>query len=170
MKYKHALFLNPYTAEASSTAMGMFPPTGLEYIAASVEGLVGKLTLIDLRYEKELCDTGKLLDFIKKEIDIICATITWNRHYDEACDFLNLMPEGIPLVVGGYKATANVEEIFERCRKVDIVVRGEGEETIKDVVKGVPLENIPGISYRKGGKVFHNENRPLPEVNAITPP
>jgi hypothetical protein len=51
MKYKHALFLNPYTAQSSSTAMSFFPPTGLEYVATSAKDLVGKLTLLDMRYE-----------------------------------------------------------------------------------------------------------------------
>lgn len=170
MKYNHALFLNPYIAESSSTAMSFFPPTGLEYVAASAKGLVGKLTLLDMRYEKDLRDAGKLMDFIKREIDLICVTIAWNRHFDQICGLLNQMPDGIPIVVGGYKATEKVEEIFERCPKVGIIVRGEGEETIRDVVKGMPLEGILGISYRKNGEVIHNKNRTLPDVNAITSP
>ncbi len=45
--YKHALALNPYLGD-STAIMGTFPPTGLEYIAASMQGLVGKVTLLDL--------------------------------------------------------------------------------------------------------------------------
>jgi len=170
MKYKHALFLNPYIEKTATTAMSLFPPTGLEYIATSAKGYVDKLTLLDLRHETDLCDTDKLVDFIKKEIDIICVTITWNRHFDEICKLLNLMPDDIPLVVGGYKATEKVDEIFEASPKVDIIVRGEGEETIKEVLKGTPLQDILGISYKKDGKVIHNENRPLPDINTIAPP
>ncbi|MFH1594045.1 MAG: radical SAM protein [Candidatus Omnitrophota bacterium] len=170
MKYKHALFLNPYMEDAATTAMGLFPPTGLEYVATSAKEYVGKLTLLDLKAEKNLCDPDKLVEFIKKEIDIICVTIAWNRHFDEILKLLNLMPDNIPLVIGGYKATEKVEEIFEACPKVDIIVRGEGEETIKDVVKGLPFEDIAGISYRKDGKVTHNKNRPLPDVDKIKPP
>jgi magnesium-protoporphyrin IX monomethyl ester (oxidative) cyclase len=171
MKYRHALFLNPYVESASSTAMSLFPPTGLEYVATSARGHVGKLTLLDLRCEKSLCEADKLMDFIKtEEIDIICVGIAWNRHFEQICGLLNLMPDNIPLVVGGYKATEKVEEIFKDCPKVDIIVRGEGEETIKEIVKGAPSESILGISYRKGGEVIHNENRPLPDVNTVTPP
>lgn len=170
MKYKHALFLSPYTENTSSTAMSLFPPTGLEYVATSAKDLVGKITLLDLRHDKEFCDTPKLIDFIKREIDIICVTISWNKHYEEICKLLNLMPDNIPLVVGGYKATEKVEEIFATCPKVSIVVRGEGEDTIKEVVRGVSPEGILGISYRKDGRVVHNENRPLPDVNKVAPP
>jgi hypothetical protein len=45
--YKHALALNPYLGD-STAIMGTFPPTGLEYIAASMQGLVGKVTFLDL--------------------------------------------------------------------------------------------------------------------------
>jgi len=170
MKYKHALFLNPYVESSTTTAMSLFPPTGLEYVATSAKDHVEKLTLLDLRQEKGLSNPDKLVDFIKREIDIICVGIAWNRNFEQICELLNLMPDNIPLVVGGYKATEEVEEIFKKCPKVDVIVRGEGEETIKEVVKGIPLENILGISYRKNGKVIHNENRPLTDINIIVPP
>lgn len=119
--------------------MCLFPPTGLEYVVTSAKDHVGKVTLIDLRYDKILCDTGKLMEFIRKDIDIICVSVSWNRHVEEVYGLLNSMPDGIPLVVGGYKATEDVDDIFERCPKVDIIVRGEGEETIKEIAKGEPL-------------------------------
>ncbi len=170
MKYNHALFLNPYIESAATSGMMLFPPTGLEYVAASAKGLVGKISLLDLRYEKDLSDTNKLLDFIRRQIDIICVTIGWDRHYKQVCDLLNLMPDDIPLILGGYKATENVEEIFKVCPKVDIIVRGEGEETIKEVVKGMPNEDILGMSYRQNGKVIHNKNRSLPDIDSIASP
>lgn len=172
MKYKHVLFLNPYISHKSSAAsvMGLFPPTGLEYIATSAKGLAGKITLMDLRYEKELNDNTKLADFVKKEIDFVCASITWSKKFDEACDILNALPHDVPLIVGGYKATEEVEKLFELSPNINIVVRGEGEDTIKDILNGISPENILGISYKKEGKVIHNANRPLPDVNKIAYP
>jgi len=170
MKYKHALFLNPYIENTATSVMGLFPPTGLEYVASSAEGFADKITLLDLRYETELCDTAKLVDFIRKEIDIVCVSVGWDRQYDDICKMLNKLPDNIPLVVGGYKATVEVEELFMACPRINIIVRGEGEETIKEVLKGVPYGNILGISYRDGDKVIHNANRPLPDVDVIGSP
>jgi len=170
MKYKHALFLNPYIESTATSIMGLFPPTGLEYVATGAKGLADKITLLDLRYEKDLCNPDKLVDFIRKEIDIIFVGIGWDRQFKEICDLLNLMPDNILLVVGGYKATEQVEELFRICPKINIIVRGEGEETIKEILKGLPLENILGISYRINSKVIHNKNRPLQEINAIASP
>ena len=171
MKYKHALFLNPYIESTSTSIMGLFPPTGLEYVATSVKGFVDRISLVDLRHEKDLCDIHRLLNFIHREkIDIICVSITWNRQFKEICGFLNMMPNGIPLVVGGYKATEQVEELFLLCPNIHIIVRGEGEETMKEILKEMPLENILGISYRKNGVVVHNGNRPLVDINSISAP
>lgn len=172
MKYKHALFLNPYPARQTKTATitSLFPPTGLEFVATSAKNLVGKLTLIDLRHEKVLGDTDQLLDFIRNEIDIVCVGIGWDRGFDEVCSILNRMPENISLVVGGHKATEEVEELFRVCPNIDIIVRGEGEETIKEIVSGAPYKDILGISYRENGQITHNRNRPLPDVDIITSP
>jgi len=172
MKYNHALFLNPYTDRrtTTSTITRLFPPTGLEFVAASARDLVGKLTLIDLRYEEPLRDTDKLIDFIKKEVNIICVGIGWDKEFDDVCALLNRMPDNIPLVVGGHKATEEVEELFVACPNIDIIVRGEGEETIKEIMSGVAPKDILGISYRENGQVIHNENRPLPDVDIIASP
>src|SRR3989338_1105210 len=170
MKYQHALFLNPYLEKSATSIMNLFPPTGIEYVASSAQEFVSKITLLDLRYEKELGDVNKLLDFINQNIDILCVSVGWDRQYQEVCQLINRMPEHIPLVVGGYKATENVEEIFQACPNVDIIVRGEGEESIKEILQDKPLENVLGISYRTNGRVLHNPNRPLPGVDSIPPP
>jgi radical SAM superfamily enzyme YgiQ (UPF0313 family) len=170
MKYKHALFLNPYIENTATSIMGLFPPTGLEYVATSAEGLADKITLLDLRYETDLCDTGKLINFIRDEIDIICVSVGWDRQYEEICNLLNMLPESIPLIVGGYKATVEVESLFRACPGIDIIIRGEGEETIKEILKDTPLEKILGISYREGQEIIHNANRPLPDVDIIGSP
>jgi len=170
MKYKHALFLNPYIENTSTSVMGLFPPTGLEYVATSAEGLADKITLLDLRYEEDLRDTAKLMDFIQREIDIVCVSVGWDRQYEEICKLLNVVPENIPLVVGGYKATIEVEGLFKACPRIDIIVRGEGEETIKEILKDVPRKDILGISYRSGEEIVHNAQRPLPDVDLIGSP
>lgn len=167
MKFKHALFLNPYIESSATSVMKIFPPTGLEYVATSAKGCVDKLTLLDLRYEKELTDHETLLNFIRKEVDIICVGIGWDRQFKEICELLRKMPANIPLVVGGYKATEMTEELFRTCPPIDIIVRGEGEDTIKEILNGVPLKNILGISYRENGAIVHNAHRPLVDVDSI---
>lgn len=150
--------------------MMLFPPTGLEYVATSAKGLADKITILDLRFEKELSDIEKLIGFISDSVDILCVSIGWDRQFEEICGLLNRMPKNIPLVVGGYKATEKVEELFKTCPNIDIIVRGEGEESIQEILKGKALKEITGISYRENGSVMHNSNRPLPNIDKLLPP
>jgi magnesium-protoporphyrin IX monomethyl ester (oxidative) cyclase len=166
IKYKHALALNPYFGD-STALIGVFPPTGLEYIAASMKDLVGKVTLLDLRYEKAYQDPKALSKFIRNEIDLLCVSIRWGSRFEEVCDFVAQLPPEVCTVVGGYKATEEVEYLFDRCSNIDMIVRGEGEEIIKQIVTGIPYKDIRGLSYRENGGVVHNEIHPLPDITRI---
>jgi len=166
IKYKHALALNPYPW-VSNTIMGVFPPTGLEYIVASMKDLVGKVTLLDLRYEKVYQDPKALSKFIRNEIDLLCVSIRWESRFEDVCDFVSQLPPEVCTVVGGYKATGEVEYLFDRCPNIDIVVRGEGEEIIRQIVTGIPYKDIRGLSYRENGGIVHNEIHPLPDITKI---
>ncbi|MGZ3534963.1 MAG: B12-binding domain-containing radical SAM protein, partial [Thermodesulfobacteriota bacterium] len=166
IKYRHALALNPYFGDATAT-VGLFPPTGLEYIAASMKPLVGKVTFLDLRYEKAYQDPKILSKFIRDEIDLLCISIRWSSLFEDVCDFVSQLPPEVCTVVGGYKATEEVEYLFERCPNIDMIVRGEGEEIIKQIVKGVPYKDIRGLSYRENGGIVHNEIQPLLDITRI---
>jgi len=166
IKYKHALALNPYFGD-STALMGVFPPTGLEYIAASMKDLVGKVTLLDLRFEKVYQDPKALGKFIRNEIDLLCVSIRWESRFEEVCDFVSRLPPEVCTVVGGYKATEEVEYLFDRCPNIDMIVRGEGEEIIKQIVTGIPYKDIRGLSYRENGGVVHNQIHPLPDITHI---
>jgi magnesium-protoporphyrin IX monomethyl ester (oxidative) cyclase len=167
--YKHVLALYPYFG-SSTAAMGIFPPTGLEYIAASMKGLVGKVTLMDLRHERACRDPKVLGRFIRDGVDLICVSIPWSSQFRNVCDFISQLPPEVPTVVGGYKATLEVEHLFERCPNVDMIVRGEGEEIIKQIVTGAASGDIRGLSYRNNGTVVHNEIHPLPDLERIAFP
>ena len=167
IKYKHVLALNPYFGDSKAIAMGVFPPTGLEYIAASMKGLVGKVTLLDLRYEKAYQDPKALSEFIRNEIDLLCVSIRWRSRFEDICDFVSQLPPEVCTVVGGYKATEEVEYLFGRCPNIDMVVRGEGEEIIRQIVTGIPYKDILGLSYRENGGIVHNEIHPLPDITRI---
>ena len=166
IKYKHALALNPYFGD-STAVMGLFPPTGLDYIVASMKDLVGKVTFLDLRYEKAYQDPKTLSKFIRDEIDLLCVSIRWSSLFENVCDFVSQLPPEVCTVVGGYKATEEVEHLFDRCPNIDMIVRGEGEEIIREVVTGVPYKDIRGLSYRENGRVVHNEIHPLPDITRV---
>jgi magnesium-protoporphyrin IX monomethyl ester (oxidative) cyclase len=166
-RYKHVLALHPYFGESTRVIKELFPPTGLEYIAANMKDLVGKVTLLDLRYERVYQDPKALSKFIRNEIDLLCVSIPWESRFEKVCDFVSQLPPEVCTVVGGHKATEEVEHLFDRCPNIDLIVRGEGEEIIQQIVTGVPYKDIRGLSYRENGGVVHNEIHPLPDITRI---
>lgn len=170
MRYGHALCLYPYLVD-QRPGIGIFPPTGLEYIATALKGEVDRISLIDLRHERRLQPLDKIAQFIRGEhVDLVCVSVTWKARYKRIRDYISHLPSDPTTVVGGYEATEQVEDILHRCPNVDAVVRGEGERTIVEVTEGRPWHEILGLSYRHRGSIIHNANRPLQPVEHITPP
>jgi anaerobic magnesium-protoporphyrin IX monomethyl ester cyclase len=71
-------------------------------------------------------------------------------------------------VAGGQHFTALARETLEGFPCVDFVVRGEGDMTFTELVSALAdgedrLASVRGISYRKGGRVVSNRDRPLIE-------
>lgn len=70
----------------------------------------------------------------------------------------------ISLIAGGWHPTILPEEAIKKGL-FDYVVRGEGEETIIELVKAIEhkqeIKNILGISYKKNDEIKHNQNRPF---------
>ena len=165
-RYKHALALYPYSRHIAAP-MAIFPGTGLEYIAASIKDSVDKVTFLDLRHERAYQDVANLTKFIRDSVDLLCISIQWHSGFKQICDFIAQLPPEVCTVVGGYKATQEVEDLLERCPNVDMVVRGEGEEIIKQIVTGIPHKDILGLSYRENGEIVHNQIHPLPDIERI---
>lgn len=62
------------------------------------------------------------------------------------------------IVFGGVHATFMTDEVINNeC--VDVVVKGEGELTMHDLLSGKALSDIPGICYKKQDKVFMTKPR-----------
>ncbi len=62
------------------------------------------------------------------------------------------------VVVGGSQATLKPNDTLEE-RAIGIVVRGDAEETMEEILLEKPLKDIKGISYRERDSICHNEQR-----------
>lgn len=63
-------------------------------------------------------------------------------------------------VIGGH-GPAPEPEFFLRKTKADAVCIGEGEETVLDLARGLPLQQIAGIAWRDGEHIRINPRREL---------
>ncbi len=171
-RYRHALCLHPYSRDSHSGSLGLaiFPPTGIEYIASALRPHVERVTFVDRRLAGPLRNEASLRRFIEREVDLLCVSVNWEYHFDEVCRLVSGLPAGVTTIVGGKQATDNVEEVFERCPNVDVIVRGEGEEAIAEIAQGADLRDVPGVSFRDGDRLVHTPNRPLGDVDRYAYP
>jgi anaerobic magnesium-protoporphyrin IX monomethyl ester cyclase len=70
----------------------------------------------------------------------------------------------VPVVWGGWHPTLHHKQTIGSLY-VDVVVRGDGEETLVELVKrfynGQPLDDVLGITYKDDGGIRVNPDRPL---------
>jgi len=68
-----------------------------------------------------------------------------------------LLP-GVPLIYGGVFPTFHWQNVLTQEPQLDVIVRGEGEATAPRVLKALelstPLDEIPGIAFRKEGQPY----------------
>ena len=146
-----------------------FPPKGLMYLAAYLRENGIDVKILDtkqMQFERpsllrrsieEICALVKIK--IKKEkprfVGLTSTTISYLPALKLARAIKEASPETI-VIIGGVHVTHTSEDTLKNDF-IDIVVRGEGEKPLLELAKGLPLENIKGISYKKGSGIIHNE-------------
>jgi radical SAM superfamily enzyme YgiQ (UPF0313 family) len=101
-------------------------------------------------------------DFRPEAACISCTTANVNDGIALALE-LKSRDKSVLVILGGVHPTALPGEILKN-KAVDIVVRGEGEETINELFTKIgpkSLSKVRGISYRHNGKIMHNPDRGL---------
>ena len=63
----------------------------------------------------------------------------------------------------GPPVTSEPDKALNATTAIDFIVRREFDHQIANYAKGVPLEELPGVSFRKDGKNVHNPEGPVIE-------
>ena len=131
-------------------------PLGLEYLAASIEKKVDAIRIIDMDLEKH-----SLQHYIDQfNPDLVGITMSAVDHYEGLNLAETAKKNGITTVLGGYHPTAIPDDLLSHPQ-VDIIIRGEGELTLKELVqKGSPA-GVQGLSYKRDSQIIHNPDRPF---------
>lgn len=115
------------------------------------------------------------LDQIMAEIyqsgaDVLAFSVyIWNiEHTLKLMDSLKKVLPEVTLIAGGPEVSYDPMQILEENPAIDIIVKGEGEETCRELLAMLAdreleaLETIPGIVYRdKEGQIRENPDREL---------
>jgi anaerobic magnesium-protoporphyrin IX monomethyl ester cyclase len=72
--------------------------------------------------------------------------------------------DGLLVVYGGAYPIYHWRDVLEECPAIDLIVRGEGEETCRDLIAAISdgraIEGVSGIAFRRGGRVHATSPRP----------
>jgi len=160
MKTKAMLVLPPSKSAIKSTLGVTGPPLGLGYLASALENNGHEVRVIDsLAMGYDLADVKRAVKKFNPEL--VGITATTPAIYDAYC-IARVAKEVNPdckTVLGGSHATFMARETLEECPQVDVVVKGEGEQTIVELASGKTLKEIKGIAFRKKDKTRENEKR-----------
>jgi len=135
------------------------PPMGLALLAAVLEREGYPVTVIDANALRlDLAAVGRLV--AGADVAGITAMTPSIGIAVDTARYLKQMFPDISVFLGGAHATLLPEETLKAAPEIDVVVCGEGEETILSLLRAVErkqsLDGIAGISYRKDGEVITN--------------
>ncbi len=147
------------------------PPFGILALASYLESHVPDLDIevIDCQAE-ELDWTGLTRCLSALSPDIVAPSGVATCNAPAAIKTVTIAKQCNPhtvTVVGGQHFTALAEESLLLYPDIDVIIRGEGEQTLVELVTSLQqqrsLAQVPGLSFRKQGHVVHTAERPLIE-------
>ena len=137
-------YVNPYFA---------LPPIAAEYLQAGILETGRKAILLDMRYETDIKEH-------MENADLVCLYgyyedcsifVKWQIHVIP--EILEQIPSDLPIVAGGTNF-GNPDQAFELYPQIDVIICGNPEACIMELLDGESFENIDNIAYRKDGEVI----------------
>ena len=144
----------------------LYLPIGLAYLAAVLEEKGHQVKIIDcqaltINHEKL---KSEISSFKPSIVGITSIAPLVRSALLSAAAAKEAVPD-VAVVLGGPHATFMDEQIIAEEKAVDIVVRGEGEQTLVELAQNLSdpreLRNVKGITYRSNMQLVRTENRPF---------
>ena len=171
MNKAEILLINPLDKGHVTNGLGLrVPPLNLMYLAAALEKASLSVKILDddlyqLGFEK-IASLASKIDPVVVGVTATTATIKNALKYVKAVK--EILPNTLA-VIGGPHPTFTPEGTLKAEDSLDVVVAGEGEETLTEIAEEYikngfkNFENVKGIVYRDNGKINATPPRPLIE-------
>jgi radical SAM superfamily enzyme YgiQ (UPF0313 family) len=131
------------------------------------------LDLLSTRYSTDKIDR-RISRFQPEVIGVTSVTMNFPLAVQTLQYCKKKAPEATT-VMGGPHVTFTDEETLRKYPGVDIIVRGEGEDTTRELTqvleKGERLEKVRGLAFRQNGKIQRTDDRPfIPDLDVLPMP
>lgn len=108
-------------------------------------------------------------ELLRIDTPYIGIDLHWLPHVHGALSLARMIKEQRPdikVMLGGFSATYYANEIIEKVRDVDMVIRGDTTELpMEMVLAGKNMEEVPNAIYRSDGKVRDNGFHFTPDMD-----
>jgi anaerobic magnesium-protoporphyrin IX monomethyl ester cyclase len=161
------LLINPAPSGALKATGVLFPPLGLLYVAAYAEKEGHQVVVRDLAIRK------KKEDFFFENYDIVGISTDTTRHRQALQLAKRAKMSGCTVIMGGPHPGYVDEEILS-TKRVDFIVRGEGEMTFSELAAALQkndgkFDSIQGISFMSNGQIVRTPPRAFMENLDLLP-
>uniref|UniRef100_UPI003F69F263 cobalamin-dependent protein n=1 Tax=Roseicyclus sp. TaxID=1914329 RepID=UPI003F69F263 len=171
--------IHPNYHSGGAEIAGNWPPAWVAYIA----GALKSAGYDDIHFIDAMTDhvTPEQLRVKLAEIqpDVVGTTAITPSIY-VAEETLKIAAEVVPgalRILGGIHATFMYQQVLSEAPHIDVIVRGEGEEIIVDLIRAYDTGRWPegraaikGIAYRDGDEIVATPAAPtVKDLDAITP-
>jgi len=144
------------------------PPTTLLILAAYVERELPDIEIEVLDCQAERMNWNGLTKYIESSDPsmVLTSGFTCNTYSCvRTSETAKQVNEDITTVVGGIHFSSVPEESLVNFPEIDYIIRGEGEQTLVDLIKtlnnGKKIDEVKGISFRHKEKIIHTPSRPF---------
>ncbi len=159
----------------SSSGLAQFPPLGLGYVASALRAAGYRdVQILDCILER--LDTKGYEDYLRRHRPQVVGVNSWSlsvREVKRCLEIAKALDPSVVTVIGGPHPSALGVEAMRYFEDADFAFRGEAEKgapMLMDHLSGkkdIRLEDIPGLMWRKGGRVFSNPALMTPDLDTI---
>ena len=139
------------------TLQNNLPPLGILSIAAHLESLGYRVAVYDIH--GEVIGEEEVRRRLKRDRPKFVGISVLTSMAIPSHKIARICKEELPdctVVAGGTHAEAMPERML-RNSAIDVVVRGDGEVPMQQIVEGRQYAEIDGLSYRNGSALQHNK-------------
>ncbi len=164
-----ALIIPPWLPEeifASKTAgsqINYWQPLGTLYVAAALQRAGHEVRFYNGAFMSREQILARVGEFAPGFIGLYSTTFGWRKAKAMARELRRVGGDFL-LAVGGPFPIAVREQCLSECPELDLVVTGEGEETLVELLERPPgsdLSGVLGLIWRRQGEIVKNPPRPL---------
>ena len=146
----------------SETGELVSPPMDLLYMASVMEKCGYRCAIRDYPMEKGSWEAVRRdVEKDRPSLLVVSTTMATIKEDLKVCGMAkSASGDCVTVAKGGYVGD-NSESMLNLNGDLDIFINSEPEFVMQDIGRGLPLDSIKGISFRKEGRVFNNPARPF---------